>query len=252
MYSNRPVYKCSNCGTQFRVTSGTVFENSKIPLADWFYAIKLFACYKKGVSSIELAKELGITQKSAWYMEQKIRLLLGNVQNKKMLGGIVEVDETYIGGRQKGGKRGRGTEKAKVFGMLDRETGELRTVHVDDVSSYTLHPIIFKNIELASYIMSDEWKAYNNLEPFYKRSVIKHKIRHYADGDIHVNSLEGAWGLLKRGLKGIYHRPSKKYMINYLKEFEFRYNNRDKSIHILFKTAIKQSKLRVTHSELTK
>lgn len=207
------------------------------------------ACGKKGISSIQLGKELGITQKAAWFMEQKIRGMLGNSNNRYMLSGIVEVDETYIGGRVKGGKRGRGTTKAKVFGMLERN-GELRIMTVKNVDSYTLHPIIYNNVEIGSFIMSDEWGAYNGLEDDYDRAVINHKKRHYADGIVHVNSLEGAWGLLKRSLKGIYHRPSKKYMNMYLGEFEFKYNNRKRSIQLIFKQAIKQSNLSISNSSI--
>lgn len=251
-YTTRPVYKCGNpeCYKQFRVTTGTIFEDSKISLVLWFDAIRLMVVTKKGISSIELAKELGVTQKSAWYMLQNIRLAMSNKKASKMLGGIVEVDETYIGGKKKGGKRGRGTTKTKVFGMLERN-GDIRMMRVDDVSSHTLHPIIFDNVEIGSLIMSDEWKAYNNLDGFYARGVINHGKRHYADGDIHVNTLEAAWGLLKRALKGIYHRPSEKYMNNYCSEFEFRYNNRKKQFHIQFKDLIKQSKIRIKHSDLT-
>jgi len=248
---NRPAFTCGNCAKQFRATTGTIFENSKIPLTKWFLATRLMACSKKGISSHQLGKELGITQKSAWYMEQNIRLMLGNRRYEKMLDGIIEVDETYIGGRRKGGKRGRGTEKAKVFGMLQRN-GEIRIMHVEDVSSYTLHPLIFGNVKLGSVIMSDEWKAYNGLKGKYKRGVINHGKRHYADGEIHVNSLEGAWGLFKRSLKGIYHRPSNRYMFGYCAEFEFRYNNRKKSIPLIFSTAIRQSKIRMTHQQITK
>lgn len=205
--------------------------------------------YKKGVSSIELASELGITQKSAWFIEQKIRVMMSNSKYRGMLSGIIEVDETYIGGRKRGGKRGRGTDKAKVFGMLERN-GKLILKLVTDTSSAVLHPLIFDNVEIGSVIMSDEWKAYNNLGDYYGRGVINHGKRHYADGEIHVNSLEGAWGLLKRNLKGIYHRPSKQHMEKYCGEFEFRYNNKDKKVHVIFKQAISQSNIRVTNSDI--
>lgn len=177
--------------------------------------------------------------------------MLGNSSNNRMLSGIVEVDETYIGGRKKGGKRGRGTEKVKIFGMLER-SGLIRMVKVDNVSSYTLHPLIFDNVKIGSVIMSDEWKAYNGLTKYYERGIINHGNRHYANGEIHVNSLEGAWGLLKRNLKGIYHRQSDKHMEKYCAEFVFRYNNRKKSIPLLFKQAIKQSEVSVKHSDITK
>jgi len=250
--TSRPSYKCANnqCYRIFRVTTGTIFEGSKIPLRDWFYTIKILSCYKKGVSSIELSKELGISQKSAWYMLHKIRSMHGNVTTQKFLSGIVEVDETYIGGKKKGGKRGRGTEKVKVFGMLER-SGLIRMIKVPDCSSKTLHPLIFENVQIGTVIMSDEWKAYNGLHKYYERGVINHGNRHYADGEIHVNTLEGAWGLLKRNLKGIYHRQSDQHMEKYCAEFVFRYDNRKKSVPLLFKQAIKQSGIRVMHKDIT-
>ena len=250
--TNRPSYKCANneCYRIFRVTTGTIFEGSKIPLRDWFYAIKVFSCYKKGISSIELAKEIGITQKSAWYLEQKIRVMMGNNNNNRMLKGIIEVDETYIGGRKKGGKRGRGTDKVKIFGMLER-SGLIRMVKVDKVNMKTLHPVIFDNVKIGAVIMSDEWKAYNGLDKYYQRGVINHGIRHYADGEIHVNSLEGAWGLMKRNLKGVYHRQSDKHMEKYCAEFVFRYDNRKKTVPLLFKQVIKQANVRIKNREIT-
>lgn len=175
---------------------------------------------------------------------------MGNKKYVDMLGGTVEVDETYVGGRIKGGKRGRGTEKTKVFGILERE-GTLQMYIVDKVNARTLQGIIYDNVEIGSAIMSDEWKAYNGLNEFYAHNIINHGRRHYADGEVHVNTLEGAWGHFKRTLKGIYHRPSKKYMAKYCGEFMFRYNNRNKSMQVLFKDALKQTKIRVTHKEIT-
>jgi transposase-like protein len=255
-YTTRPVYKCSNCGTQFRATTGTIFERSKIPLSDWFLAIKLMACSKKGLSSYQLAKELGITQKSAWYMETNIRLMLGNKEYKSMLGGIVEVDEVYmIRDTSKKTKQGHGTNKQKVFGMRERnseknESGELRITIVDKVNSKTLHPIIIENVELGAWLMSDEWKAYNNLEDLFERGVVNHSKRQYVNGATHTNSIEGAWSHLRRLVSGIYHRPSVKHLQKYLDEFEFRYNHRNKSLDLIFKTAIKQSGVRKKHTDI--
>lgn len=256
-YTTRPVYKCSNCGTQFRVTTGTIFESSKIPLSDWFLAIKLIACTKKSISSHQLAKELGITQKSAWYMETNIRQMLGNKKYKEQLAGIVEVDEVYmVRDTTKITKQGHGTNKQKVFGMRERnsefkEAGELRIQIVDKVDSYHLHPIILDNVEVGSWLMSDEWKAYNKLDSYFARGVVNHSKRQYVDGDIHTNSIEGAWAHLRRLINGTHHRPSPKHLQKYLNEFEFRYNHRKKSLQCIFKQAIKQSKVRTKHTDIT-
>ena len=245
-----------NCGSQFRVTTGTIFESSKIPLTDWFLAIKLIVCSKKSMSSHQLAKELGITQKSAWYMESNIRNMLGNKEYGNMLGGIVEVDEVYIvRDTTKVTKAGHGTNKQKVFGMRERnseynEAGELRIRVVDKVTSKVLHPIILNNVELGSLLMSDEWKAYNKLDDFFARGVVTHSKRQYVDGNIHTNSIEGAWSHLRRLISGIYHRPSPKHLQKYLDEFEFRYNHRKKSLDLVFKQALKQSKIRQKHTDI--
>jgi len=242
----------------FRVSTGTIFESSKIPLTDWFLAIKLIVCTKKSISSHQLAKELGITQKSAWYMEQNIRIMLGNKTYKMMLGGIIEVDEVYmVRDTTKKTKAGHGTNKQKVFGMRERnsewnETGELRIQVVDAVNGDTLHPIIFNHVEFGSWLMSDEAKFYNGLKKYYERGVINHGKRHYADGEVHVNSLEGAWAHLRKMISGTYHRPSPKHLQKYLDEFEFRYNHRKKSLQCIFKEAVKQSKIRTKHSEIRK
>jgi transposase-like protein len=257
-YNTRPVYKCSNCGTQFRVTTGTIFESSKIPLSDWFLAIKLIACSKKSISSHQLAKELGITQKSAWYMETNIRVMLGSKKYKNMLGGIVEVDEVYmVRDTSKVTKQGHGTNKQKVFGMRERnsdfkEAGELRIQIVDKVDSYNLHPVILDNVEVGSWLMSDEWKAYNNLDDYFARGVVNHSKRQYVDGEVHTNSIEGAWAHLRKLISGTYHRPSKEHLQKYLNEFEFRYNHRKKSLQCIFKQAIKQSNIRKKHTDLVK
>jgi len=175
-----------------------------------------------------------------------------------MLGSIVEVDEVYmVRDTSKQTKQGRGTNKSAVFGMRERnseenEVGELRIRHVPNTRSETLHPIIFENIEFISWLMSDEYKAYNNLEVYFTRGVINHSKRHYADGEVHVNSLEGAWAHLRKMIAGTYHRPSVKHLQKYLDEFEFRYNHRKKSLECIFKQAIKQSKIRVKHSEIAK
>jgi transposase-like protein len=221
-------------------------------------AIKLIACSKKSISSHQLAKELGITQKSAWYMETNIRVMLGNKKYKNMLGGIVEVDEVYmVRDTSKVTKQGHGTNKQKVFGMRERnsdfkEAGELRIQIVDKVDSYNLHPVILDNVEVGSWLMSDEWKAYNNLDDYFARGVVNHSKRQYVDGEVHTNSIEGAWAHLRKLISGTYHRPSKEHLQKYLNEFEFRYNHRKKSLQCIFKQAIKQSNIRKKHTDLVK
>ena len=255
-YEARKIFKCSNCGTQFRATTGTIFADSKIPLSTWFLAIKLIACTKKSISSYQLGKELGITQKSAWYMETNIRIMLGNKTYKNMMAGIVEVDEVYmVRDKTKKTKAGFGTNKQKVFGMRERNsegnpTGDLRILKVDKVNGKTLHPIIKLNVEEGTRLMSDELGVYNNLTYYFERGVINHGKRQYVDGDIHTNNIEGAWSHLRKLIAGTHHRPTKEHLQKYLDEFEFRYNHRGKSLEGIFKTAIKQSDVRTKHADI--
>ena len=182
--------------------------------------------------------------------------MLGNSTYKTMLNGIVEVDEVYmVRDTSIPTKQGHGTNKQKVFGMRERnslknESGELRITIVNKVDSKTLHPIIVQNVELGAWLMSDEWRAYNNLQTKYKRGVVNHSKRHYVDGDFHTNSIEGAWSHLRKLISGIHHRPSKEHLQKYLNEFEFRYNHRKKSLEAIFKQAIKQSNVRTKHSDI--
>lgn len=194
---------------------------------------------------------LGITQKSAWHISHKIRVVLGNSSVDKKMQGICEVDETYVGGKRRGSKRGRGAaHKTPIFGILERD-GTLRIYPVPDTKARTLLPIINDNVRPGSRIMSDEWPSYKGLSKLYIHRVVNHGVKEYVRGDIHVNGLEGVWGLLKRSLKGIYHRPSKKYMDNYCGEFEFRYNTRKKTIELRFNEALAQSNVRIKNKDLT-
>ncbi|WP_291909078.1 IS1595 family transposase [Chitinophaga sp. CB10] len=249
-YQSRPIYKCRDCNKQFRVTTGTIFESSNLPLRKWFLAMYLLSSNKKGISSMQLARELKITQKSAWYLAHKIREMLNNKAALKKLRGVVEVDETYVGGKRRGSKRGRGAEhKTPVFGMLERN-GTLRIMPVEKVNGKTLKGLISGNVVRGTTIMSYEFKAYNGLSKFYIHKVVQHGIKEYVNGDAHVNSLEGAWSLLKRSIRGIYHRPSRKYLDNYWGEFEFRYNTRKKCIEMRFTELMKCSKIRLKHIDI--
>lgn len=161
-YKNGKTFKCAHCGKQFKVTTGTIYENSNIPLQKWFLTFYLISLSKKGISSIELSKAIGVTQKSAWYLLHKIRYMLEHRNSDNQLRGTVEVDETYVGGKKKG-KRGRGSEnKTPVFGAVQRK-GRLSITPVENTKRITLEPIIHKRIKGGSHIMSDEWWAYTKL-----------------------------------------------------------------------------------------
>ena len=249
-YKNRRTFKCAHCKRQFSVRTGTIYENSNIPLQKWFLTYYLIALSKKGISSIELAKIIGTTQKSAYYLLQKVRYMFEHRSSENQLRGTVEVDETYIGGRKRG-KRGRGSEnKTPVFGVVQRG-GRLSIMPVENTKRKTLEPIIYKRIKSGSHMMSDEWWAYTKLDKNYKHSVVKHKSKEYVRGNVYTNTIEGAWSHLKRLIMGTYHRPSKKHLSKYCAEFQFNYNTRNDSLKAKFNKIIDKNQIRVSYRKIT-
>jgi transposase-like protein len=224
---SRPgVYKCKQKRQNFSVRHGTIFEESRLPLKKWFFAIFLLHSLKKGISSVQIAKYLGITQKSAWFMLQRIRYAVEHEAFKMPLSGIVEVDETYHGGRRPG-KRGRGAGgKTPILGIIERG-GEVRCEAVPDVKARTVGPIVRENVVLGSTLMTDEFGIYPSIaSQGYTHKIVNHGRKEYVKGDAHTNSVEGFWSHLKRGIKGIYIQVSRKHLNKYCKEYEFRFNHR--------------------------
>jgi transposase-like protein len=235
--SNKKLYRindgklleCSVCKKQFSVRVGTIFEDSALPLQKWFFALYLLTAHKKGISSCQLSRDIQVTQKTAWFMLHRIRHAIKTKHFGKPLSGIVEADETYVGGKMHGGKVGRGSEnKTAVFGMIERQ-GEVRAMPVPNTVKRTLQPIIIKNVAKGSTIMTDEYMSYNGLN---RREYIHRKISHgknqYVRGGVHTQNIENFWSLLKRGIIGIYHHVSKEHLSRYCDEFEYRYNSREK------------------------
>ncbi|PKO99331.1 MAG: IS1595 family transposase [Bacteroidetes bacterium HGW-Bacteroidetes-2] len=228
-------YKCSECRKKFTVKVGTVFEGSNVKLGKWLLGIYLATSHKKGISSHQLSRDIEVTQKTAWFMLHRIRLIIRTKSFNQPLDGIIEVDESYIGGKEKNkhlSKRVKGTQgrsvstKAPVLGMVKRG-GDIIVQYVKDTKGKTIQPIIGKNVSAGSTIMSDEWWGYNGLSENYSHYIIKHGKGQYVDGIVHTNTIEGFWSLFKRGVHGIYHWTSKKHLQAYLNEFEFRYNTRN-------------------------
>lgn len=243
-YKSRAIYRCKNCDSQFRCTTGSIFQDSKVPLQKWFLAIYLICNDKTGISAIQLGKELNITRRRAWIMAHKIREALGNKKHR-CLKDIVQCDETYVGGRRRGSKRGRGAEhKTPVFGML-QTGGRVRMMPVIDTKRRTLFPIIHETVRKGSVVMTDDYKSYIGLGNRYVHKVVNHSSRQYVNGDIHTNGIENVWSILKRGLRGTYIRPSRQYMKQYCKEFEFRFNNRHEPIGKQFNLVLKQSDIKI-------
>ena len=227
-------YKCKNTGKYFNVKTNTLFDNTKIKLQKWFLAIYLVTSHKKGISSIQLGKDIKVTQKTAWFMLHRIRACFGldsNDNNK--LNNIVEVDETYVGGKTKNKhmskrskeSRGRSLTKSVVMGLLERE-GRVIAKKIKNARGAEMLPVVFDNVEKGASIMSDEYRVYKNLREDYDHQVIRHNQKEYVDGIIHTNTIEGFWSLLKRSIVGIYHYVSADHLQKYIDESAFRYNTR--------------------------
>jgi transposase-like protein len=224
---SRPSYSCQVCGHHVHPMAGTIFEHSSTPLRLWFDAIYLMSSTRCGVSAKHLERELGVTYKTAWRMFRQIRALL--VEDSR-LGGEVEMDETYVGGGGKRRLRGRSTlKKSVVFGMVERG-GRVRANVVAGVRKLDLMPHIERRMLPAAMIYTDELATYRGLQKKgYQHRRIHHLAHVYVDGDVHDNTIEGFWSLLKRGIGGAHHSVSKKYLQTYLDEFCFRYNHRNDS-----------------------
>jgi len=265
-------WKCRPCRRQFSVKLNSVFEDSPIPLQKWLPALWLLVNCKNGISSYELAKDLGVHQKSAWFMLHRLRLALKDNSLFKLGGpdaGPVEVDETFIGGKVKNmhrnraarfaaqsGHRGGSTGKTIVQGFLDRELRQVRAKVVPDIKRETLQNEVLREVRFGTKVYSDEAAAYDKLHSRFVHAVVN-KMESYVDGQVHVNGMENFWALLKRSLKGTYVAVEPFHMERYLDEQIFRFNNRATKDNPLtdsdrFVAALAQvANKRLTFAELT-
>ena len=264
--TKKPDYKCKNktCAKKFNVFTGSIFENSKIPLRTWFIAIYICANHKKGISSHQLARDLGITQKTAWFVLGRVREMLKSKAPFMVASPdnntFVEIDETYVGGKAKNKhnkerreliKNGTGgANKTMVFGILERK-GNVQTHIVKNPNGATLKPIIREQVSKDVTIVTDSHGAYTDLGKEYKQhEVVMHSLSEYVRGEFHTNSIEGFWSQLKRGIYGVYHHCSPQHLHRYCSEFEYRHNTRKQGEGERFNNALAQSNKRLRYSEL--
>jgi transposase-like protein len=223
-------YRCNACAKfTFTVRTGTIFERSHVPLHKWLYAMYLLVTARKGISSMQLAKEIGITQKSAWFVLQRLREACGSDIDK--LRGVIEVDETFVGGKEinkhanKKMNIGRGpVGKTAVLGMRERGGNtKAFTIEANDIG--TIQQALFDNVEIGSTIYSDEHASYSGLDGlFFQHHTVNHSSGVFGRGPVNTNGIESVWAVLKRGLTGVYHHASKKHLSRYVDEFTFRLN----------------------------
>jgi len=255
---SRRVWKCRACRKQFSVKVGSVFEDSPIGMDKWLPAMWMLVNCRNGISSHELARDLGVTQKTAWFMLHRIRLATKTGTFEK-LSGLVEANETYIGGLARNmhkSKRaekitGTGTSgKVAVMGLLERH-GEVRTKIVPDTKSRTLKVEIRENVEPGSEVHTDTFQSYQGLDAEFIHNVVDHA-ESYVKGHVHTNGLENFWSLLKRGIKGTYVGVEPYHLFRYLDEQAFRFNNRkDDDAARFVKTLESAAGRRLTYDEVT-
>jgi transposase-like protein len=233
--AHRPgLFQCNNCHEQFTVTVGTIFEDSHIPLRKWLMAFALLCSAKKGISALQLQRELDLgSYRTAWHLAHRIRHAMSREPLSGLLKGTVEVDETYVGGkpRPKAGeprpKRGRGTKKTPVVALVERD-GRVRARKVERVDGATLKAAIRENVDRSARIMTDEWKAYRGIGQEFDggHETVNHGSGEYARGDANTNTAESYFALLKRGVMGSFHHVSKQHLDRYCDEFSFRWDHR--------------------------
>jgi transposase-like protein len=233
-FSDKRTHKCGDCRQRFSIKVGTIFEDSKVPLRKWLMAIWLLTSHRKGIASTQLAKDIEVTQKTAWFMLHRLRHAAMTKSFNAPLAGSVEIDETFVGGKErnkhasKREHKGRGgVGKAVVMGLIERG-GELRAGPVKDTKGETLQRVVRANVAVGSNVYTDEAAAYRGLDRDFHHFTVNHGAGEYVRHiHAHTNSIEGVWALLKRQIIGIHHWVSPKHLSRYVNEMSWRYNRRE-------------------------
>lgn len=276
-------YKCAGCKKQFTIIKGTIFENSPIPLQKWFIAIYLVVSRKKSISSVQLSKDINVTQTTAWFMKHRINFMLKERVLENKLSGTILIDETFVGGKNKNrhwdkkvkNSQGRSfKDKTPVLGILEQDEyyvierphktipnrtvkekivtkpGKLYCKVIPNTKAKTLKPIVYQTVERGSTIVTDEWQAYDGLNGVYEHHVVNHKLQQYSCDGYSSNAVETAWSQFKRTIIGTYHRVSRRHLHRYVAEFTFRYNNRSLKGNDLLVTSLAYLERRLTWKQL--
>ena len=224
------LYDCGACHKQFTVTVKTVMERSKLSLRQWVMAFYSVCAHKKGVSALQLQRDLGLgSYRTAWHLAHRIRHAMKEEPLASLLKGTVEADETYVGGKSRQQRRGRGSERKTPVAVLVERLGRVKAKPVERVNAKTLKKNILESVDRDSRIVSDEWGAYRGIGQSFAQGhyIVRHGIKEYVRGDVHTNTAESFFAILKRGVHGTFHSVSKKHLLRYCDEFAFRWNTRD-------------------------